>query len=188
MNGLLLIYKNTMNKLWRDGNPFKGYNSRKSKQSRYSQPLKGALESVREQYHQLIVRDIEHEEIGNQQQKSKGGDDGDHATATEEEEDNDNDNDSNSKGGDIVSTMILIAAVEDAFITDVIAISTAARPRTATERRRGRNGKTGRKKKNRNTTHPHPPLYYSSNPNQYNLIAPSREADEEEIRLQLGHN
>ena len=41
-----------------------------------------------------------------------------------------------------------------------------------------------RKKKNRNTTNQHPPLYYSSNPNQY-LIAPSREADEEEIRLQL---
>mmetsp|Transcript_12220 Transcript_12220/g.13405 ORF Transcript_12220/g.13405 Transcript_12220/m.13405 type:complete len:232 (-) Transcript_12220:17-712(-) len=200
MNGLILIYKNTMHKLWRDGihsrytihdaqimegrNPFKGYNSRKSEHSRYSQPLKGALGHVRERYHQLIVRDIEHEEIGNQQQKSKGDDDGDHATATEEEEDNDNDNDSNSKGGDILSTMILIAALEDALQTSLQYQQQQDLERQQKEGEEEMTTTSTRKKKNRNTTHQHPPLYYSSNPNQY-LIAPSREADEEEIRLQL---
>ena len=186
---------------------FQAYNPRRPEKSRYGPPMKQAFELIRERYHKLVIRDMDHEEFHppadneddtpaattmerqtKKKKKKNNADEDEESSEDDDDSDNDDVDDDDDNGGDLLPTLILMAALEDALQTSLHYQLQQEQERQLKEGEEGTAtapvaSLSSRSKKARNT-HTHPPLYYSSNPNQY-LLAPSREADAEDIRHQL---
>lgn len=140
-------------------NPFRTYNARRPEKTKLAPGLKNSFEQIRERYHKLVLQDIQNESF---QQYNTNNNTNSSSTAT---------------AGDLLPTLILLAALEDALQASLNYQRAKELEQQQSEGNETTN--TTNTKTKKNNLNVHPPLYYTTNPNQY-LVQPSRAADAEE--------